>query len=443
VHLAIFMMDERGDPPMTRVFRLIAVMLICGGMPRASGQAIFPPVFGTGNGVYIDADSTLHQRQTESANDLAVARLRAKALNHPPAAQELTYISLPRLFDEVRSLVEAKREIPDNLRYLSGLTQIRYVFVYPEEHDLVIAGMSEPFDASIQTEPHGKVTGRPVLHLDDLVTALRNPRAFGCSLDPHPDSLNRSNAVMKEFANATRGARMKALKEAMGPQQVRLWGTPADSRMAFITIAADYKLKRLILGLDPMPVPGVGSPVDNTRAAANRFWFEVNYAPLLVSAADDAFELRGARLLIKPGTFSTDTQGATESSKAFAKRFTEKMPALATVVPLFADLQNIADLCVVSSLIRKDRLDRKAGVDLSWILSDEGYKPTPVPTPRTAETLVNYTNGSLVAGGVTLDASSVVARDHRERDEKAVLGKVRERPTGDNWTRTDGRSGAK
>jgi hypothetical protein len=428
---------------MTRVARHLVLLGLYVVAASSQAQVILPPpVFGTGNGVYIDADATLHQRQTDTSNDLAVARLRAKALAHPPAAQDLTYVSLPRLLEQVKTLVEQKKDLPPEVRYLSGLTRIRYVFVYPQEHDLIIAGPSEAYDATVATEPFGKVTGRPVLHLDDLVTALRNPRAFGCSLDPHPDSLQRSNAVMKELAHATRGERMKALKEAMGPQQVRFWGTQPDSRLAFVTIAADYKLKRLILGLDPMPVAGVGSPVDNSRAAANRCWFEVNYAPLLVSPAGDAFELRGPRLLIKPGTFSNDTRGATESSKAFAKRFTAKIENLSAVVPLFADLQNVADLCVVASLIHRDRLDRKAGVDLSWFVSEDGYQPKAVPTPKTAETLVNYTNGSLVAGGVTLDASTAVER--REKDQKGALEKVRGRPTGSAWARTDDvRSGAK
>jgi hypothetical protein len=422
---------------MTRTAAFLAIVILP-LMPGAAARAqvVFPPIFGTGNGVYIDAEGTLHQRQTDTANDLAAQRLRAKALNQPPKAQDLTYVSLPRLFAEVRSLTEQKKEIPDNFRFLSGLTQIRYVFVYPDEHDLVIAGPSEAFDATFKTEPHGKLTGRPVLHLDDLVTALRNPRTFGCSLDPHPDSLNRSNAVMNQLANATRGERMNALKEAVGAQQVRLFGVPADTRLAFVTIAADYKLKRLMLGLDPMPVPGVGLAVDNSRAAANRFWFELDYAPLLVSPDGDAYELRGQRLLIKPGAFSTDAKGATESTKAFAKNFTAKIPQLATVVPLFADLQNIADLSVVSALIDKDRLERKSGVDFGWILSESNYKTMAVPTPRNAETLVNYANGSLVAGGVTLDPSGVVAANNRERDAKEALKPLKGRPSSDNWTHT-------
>jgi hypothetical protein len=428
---------------MTRLVALSIAALFVAIVAHSSRAQVVPPIggigfFGGGNGVYLDPDGTLHQRQTDTAGDLAVQRLRAKALNQPPKAQAMTYVSLPRLLAQVRELAEQKKELPDDVRYLSGLTQLRYVFVYPAEHDVVLAGTSEPYDAASRNEPHGKLTGRPVLHLDDLVMALRNPGAFGCSLDPHPDSLNRSNQVMRDLANSTRAARMKGLKEAIGPQQVRLIGRmPADTRMAFVAVAADYKLKRLVLGLDPMPVPGVGSPVDNTRAAGNRFWFEASYAPLLVSPDNDAYELRGPRLTLKAGAFSFDPKGATETSKTFAKNFSAKLPQLATVVPLFADLQNVSDLAVVASLIRKDRLDQKAGLDLAWITSEANYPISPIPTPKQAETLVNYTNGSIVAGGVLLDTSPVVAETAREPDTKNALKPVRSRPTGERWARTD------
>jgi hypothetical protein len=277
-----------------------------------------------------------------------------------------------------------------------------------------------------------------VLHLDDLVVALRmagkgSGRPFGCSIDPRPDALERTNAVMRDLANATRGARMNALKETIGAQQIQTFGAPPDSRLMFVTVAADYKLKRLFLGLDPIPVPGVGLPVDNTRAAANRFWFELDYTPLLVSPEGDAYALRGQRLTLKAGAFSFDEKGATETSKRFAKNFSAKMPQLATVVPLFADLQNVADLSVIATLIRRDKLDRKAGVDLSWITSDGNYRTAVAPTPRTAETLVNYANGSLVAGGVRFSPAAVVADDKRESDEKGTLKTARLRPDSDDW----------
>src|SRR5258708_39848861 len=115
---------------MTRTVPFAVLLLALSFASAARGQVIFPPVFGTAAGVYIDADATLHQRQTDIASDLASQRLRAKALNQPPKAQDVTYVSLPRLFDEVRSLSEQKKEVAGNLPDLSGMTEIRYVFVY-------------------------------------------------------------------------------------------------------------------------------------------------------------------------------------------------------------------------------------------------------------------------------------------------------------------------
>jgi hypothetical protein len=410
---------------------------------RTVAQVIPVPIFAQPPaGVNIDANGTISTRQTDKTSDLAVQRLRAKALNQPPKNQDLTYVSLPRLFAEVQSLTSQKKELPDNLRYLSGMTQIRYVFVYPEEHDLIIAGPSELFDASTnKSQPSGKVTGRPVLHLDDLIVALRSgagtqQNLFGCSIDTPPQAIDRCNAVMKELAGATRGARMAAMKEALGLQKIRVFGTPNDSRTTFITVAADYKLKQMCLALEPIPVPGVGSPVDNSRAAGNRFWFEANYAPLLVSPGGDAYELRGPRLILKAGALPFDEKGATETAKTFAKNFSAKIPQLATMVPLYADLQNVADMSVVAALIRKDDLARKVGLDLSWIMSASNYATARFQTPLTAETVVNYTNGSIVAGGVTLDVNHAVASANREQDQKEALKFAKSRPTGDNWSKT-------
>src|SRR5689334_11692442 len=82
-------------------------------------------------GVKIDANGTISERQIDNGSELAAQKLRAKAINQPPKNQDLTYVSLARAFAEVQSLTSQKKEIPDSLRYLSGMTQIRYVFVYP------------------------------------------------------------------------------------------------------------------------------------------------------------------------------------------------------------------------------------------------------------------------------------------------------------------------
>ena len=120
------------------------------------------------------------RRVLRSILALGIVAAAAGALPAPSAGaatqgpSATTYISLNKLLGEVRAATEAKRELPDALRYLSGIAQLRYVFVFPEDHDLVLAGTSEPFDATNKLQPIGKLTGRPVMHLDDLVTALRS-----------------------------------------------------------------------------------------------------------------------------------------------------------------------------------------------------------------------------------------------------------------------------
>jgi len=428
--------------------RAMTMLGIVGALFTFTARGQVPIVVGNNQqvgGVYIDTDGTVKMRQTETTNELATQRLRAKALAQPLKGQPITYISIPRVLAEARTLTEAGKEIPDDLKYLSGLTQIRFVFVFPEDHDIVIAGPSEPFDSSSKMSPVGKLTGRPVLHLDDLVTALRmasiadhrgRSEPFGCSIDPAPDAFTKSSAVMRDHAGETRAARMAAMKSAIGPQRVSMFGAPVDTRLPFVTLAADYKLKRICLGMDSIPVPGVGSPIDNSRAAGNRFWFEANYAPLLVSADQDAYEIRGQRLMLKVGALSFDEKGATETAKQFAKNFTAKFPQIATTVPLFADLQNVSDLALVAHLIRHDKLAQRAGVDLGWCLSEKNYRVATLATPKSAETIVNFASGSIVAGGVTLDLADLVGGAKRETDSKGDLKGGKVRPEG--WSQTKG-----
>jgi hypothetical protein len=194
----------------------------------------------------------------------------------------------------------------------------------------------------------------------------------------------------------------------------------------------------MAMGLEPAvagaPGVGIGHAVDNTRSAMNRFWFETSYEPLRVAPDGNAYEIRGQRLQVLAGAFSFDPRGATDKALAFAKKFTDRMPAVAVAEPLIAELQNVADLSLMASLIRHDRLDRKAGWDASWLLDDANFPVTRVHVPVTAETLVSSTGGSIAAGGVMFAPGKVVGEGPRQADDEGALdrtrgdlGKLRER----------------
>ena len=400
-------------------------MLILATVTTVQAQ-VFVPIVNTPPGVFLDTDGKVQCRQVDSSKELAAMRARARASSAATKEPKLAYVSLPRLFTQLRTLREAKKEIPDEIRYLGGMTQIQYVFVFPEDHDLVIAGPAEPWQV-VRNEGDstsyvvGTRTGHPILQLDDLIVAIRTAeegggKLFGCGIYPSPDSLKIADEIQMRMALRPRAERMKALADGLGPQEVRIFGTRNDTRLAYICVAADYELKRFAMGLDRSPVPGIGNGVDHSRTAANKFWFEASYEPLRVSKDGDAYEIRGQRLLVNAGALDFDPRGATEKALTFAGQFSKNMSPLATAVPLIAELQNVADESLLANLIRRDHLAEKIGWDAAWMMNAISCPVATIPVPRTAQTLVGYTNGSIVAGGVMLTLDHWVSEGSRQPD---------------------------
>jgi hypothetical protein len=213
------------------------------------------------------------------------------------------------------------------------------------------------------------------------------------------------------------------MQQAVGPQAVSFFGgIPDNTRFALAALAADYELKRYGLGLARTTLSDLGNMVDSSRAAVSMIWFELAYDPITVSTNKDAFGLKGPRLQVKAGSFDWDPKGATPKAFDFAKKMTQRVETLAATQPLLADLQNLADLSIVAALITRDRLARQAGWDATWAL--EGFPIATLPTPKTAEALVNYTNGSLACGGVMINPMTFVAAPPKD-DADNQLGSVR------------------
>jgi hypothetical protein len=380
-------------------------------------------------GIWVDAGGVLQFRQPDARAELD--RIRERGRTNSSEKSTLRFVSLPRTFADAQAALRAQRALPPGVRHLQGLTRIDYILVYPEEHDLIIAGPAEEVDDANPLQPRGKSTGRPIVQFEDLVTALRmtsaerGPQPFGCSIDMPPDSFVKSQEIYRTHKDGPRAEYVRALADAIGPQAIRLFGTPADGRTAFVCVAADYQLKRYSLALDVVPVPGVGNPIDNTRTAGGAFWFETMYQPLLESPDGLAFQIRGQRLQVKCGQLVFDTRDATPTAKAYAKRITETMPQLAQAAPIFADLQNLADLSLLGALMRQEKLAEKAGWDFAWAMDEEKCPLQKIPVPRQTATLANFSSGSVVAGGVSLSFSTVVPKDHRQADESGALAQVR------------------
>ena len=146
-------------------------------------------------------------------------------------------------------------------------------------------------------------------------------------MDP-PENLQPVwNDVMKKYGSGSRTVLQQEMTEGVGPQPVRLFGVPDDARMALAMVSADYRLKRMCMGLEPLPA-GIGNAL-GTQDAAVRIWFELAYDPLLVSSDGDAYELRGPRLKVLAGPQEFDPPGPRRAQKQFVEKLSAKIPEVA------------------------------------------------------------------------------------------------------------------
>ena len=420
------------QPCLAALAHLMVLIIACPVCSPAFGQIV--TTVGNAPGVYVETDGTLKRREIDQHDELNAMRARMVASVGAGKKEKFTGVSLPRAFAAARQAIAAGKPIPDDIKYLGGLTQIRNLFIYPDSNDLMIAGPAEPVVVVDAYHAKGKVTGRPVLRLEDLVVAMRvvhdvGHGAFGCRLDPDPAAPARVHTVVQDMANASMPDRIAAVAKAIGPQKISYFGkVPDDTRFALILIAADYELKRYALGLASTTVPDLGSTIDNTRAAVNMVWYSLAYDPILVSKDGDAYGLRGPRLKVEAGSFDWDPKGATPKAFRFATKMSKSMEVLAINQPLIAELQNLADLSVVSALIQRDKLDKKVNWDTAWFRHDSGdghpFPLTSVTTPRTADPLATYINGSMAGGGVVMSPGQLLTAP-TETDTKELMAPLK------------------
>lgn len=411
--------------------------------------------FGAGyelQGIHLDPDGVLSSRSTDPDPELAEIRKKASKQEKEGA---LAYISLPRLLDRARKHIEAGEPLPDEVRYLGGLVRLQYVFVFPEEGDLVIAGPSEPFDASKNAyRPLGRVTGRPVLHLEDLVAALRafrpgsSPDRIGCDIVITQEIARRVNDKVKEvekkiLAGMKPAEAARQIAEAGGNQPVKIYGVDPNTRFAFVCVEADYRLKQLGLDLLPSPVRGVKSYFANlTRPEPHhRFSLESHYDAVNSSPDGNAFEFRGPSLKVEGGILhleGTEKGDASKAAQKFMDACNRNFSSLAEALLSWADLQNLGDLSLLAALIAKEGLAAKARWDPAWALDPKGFPVTEIKAPESAKVVCNhrFSGGMLLltSGGVGLWAKRWAEKVVKTED--AGLRERARRPEKEVWIPT-------
>lgn len=289
-----------------------------------------------------------------------------------------------------RANVDLSYKLPDEIRFLAGIQRIQYVFVYPEQNDVVLAGPGEGWKPDDKGNYIGITTGRPVLRFEDFVLAMRsveNARQGGISvsIDPTPEGRQRVDQVNKQIGAVSTNqipAILDAFEKAMGPQVISIRGVPKTSHFARTLVASDYRMKRIAMELQPSPVKGLKSYVSMLKSQPSnmmpRWWMACNYEPIAKSKDGLAWEIRGQGIKVMTEDELIGADGSVQGTgkanavaQEWADRMTAKFDELAVKEPVFGELRNLFDMCVISALIAKEDLLAKANCSLSTIIDDD------------------------------------------------------------------------
>lgn len=389
-------------------------------------------------GVSIRTDGVLQTATVEEQSE-ALALLREKVLGPQgdlKQSSNLRLISLKNLKKAILQSIEQNKPLPEEALFLGGITRIENVFVYPDRQDIVLAGPSEPWTVAANGAIVGTKSGRPVLNLDDLLCAFKtviNARTSGISvsIEPTPEGIVSLEKLQQQFRknNVTNVKSMEpAMKEAFGPQQIKLEGLAADSHMAMVILAADYRMKLYGMNLAKAPVSGLPSYIEmisnqsNPGQLQSRWWMACDYSAIEHSADRMAWKISGPgiKTLTEQEQIAADgsvkqTGKTDRMAKKWADLFTEKLDVLATKDTVFGELRNVMDLCVVAALIESQELQGLSGCDLSSIMGESAkveLAKFAVPTSLDPQcSFIQTIKGWIVttSGGVMVDSWQTVS----------------------------------
>lgn len=411
-----------------------AIGVVALGSTRAEAQFVFPRTIG---GVQVNADGVLTGEMARLPQDIKLQLSTGlKAVDQDIQTAGLRMVSLKGLNKALQTALDNGTTVPADVQYLAGLQRIEYIICRPEDNDILLAGPAEGWKVSESGNVVGVKSGAPVLKLEDLLVALRSANAaregqgISVSIDPTEEGVQRYGQFVSKLTGFNPGL-AKEVESVMGEQRISLTGVPTDSRYAQILVAADYKMKRLSMGLEPAPIRNFPSILEMAQRKdtsslgqmAPRFWMECHYDPIARSEDGNVWQIRGQGVKTLTEEQTVNREGGFEKSEKsnkmaeqWAKNMTERFEELSAAEPVFRELRNVMDLSVVAALIAKEGLLEKANLSLANLDGSNTKVSTPAwETPKLVPTSCSFVQTSkswiiTASGGIQVDSWAVASR---------------------------------
>ncbi len=406
---------------------------------------------GDGSGVVVRPDGVLER---VILDDGTLAAMRQAALYGVPsemkAVSKARKVSLTRLEAAIQ---ENGGVVTADMANLAGLTRIENVYVYPESGEIVLSGPAEGWTIGAEGATVGVRSGRPTLKLEDLVVALRafpaegkGNKLVGCSIDPTAEGLRNMQAYLKNtpHPNLSDDGQIVdyalGMADALGLQNVQVWGVSPKTNFAATLVAADYRMKLIGIGLEEAPVKLTtyaerSNPRGRASNALVRWYFQPDYDCVVMTEDGTAMQLVGNgvnlvgenELVDENGNRSANKNGGNPATKAYAKSFTAKFDRIADAVPVYANLRNMIDMSIVAAYLQKEGAYAKTGWDMAFLGDEAQFKTerlnaiqfaqTATNAVRRSATLVSYPTG----GGVVVRPATALDEDNLKYDEKGEV----------------------
>lgn len=401
------------------------------------------------SGVWVDSTGTMKRIERDKSGRLDRVRDQVTLEDESLATTvELRKVSLARLERELQMRAAAGKPVPEEMKHLAGIYQLKFIILYPETRDVVIAGPAGPWHYDKLGRAVNTSTGQPVLNLDDLVVCLKNARQnsgqFTCSIDPRQQNL----ADAKQFVDTTSmkgSAFRKELQARLGKMDVTVGGIDASTHASRVIVEADYRMKLIGLGVEPT-VSGLDNYFERIQLTESgdlpemdqlvRWWFTMDYDSVQTNSDRTVFELNGQGVKLLSESEFWDQTGerqhtgtSSAPAKGFADDFTKRFPEIASTDPVFGQLKNLFDCAIASSIIHKEGLDKKVNWNLAFLAGSAkpgllSYQVDVAQVPVQVDSIlgqrvITHREGrstrrhtiSGFGGGVEFDASKQVSGD--------------------------------
>jgi len=417
---------------------IIAGVLALGMVGTATWAGHFGFRGGAVGGISVDAEGVVRNVNVDARNMLRQALLKETKkvpgdLNQPVERRMISLKGLNQAIEVAQR--ESLGQLPDEVKYLAGLQRVQHIVLVPEENDILLIGPAEGWKVDDNANIVGVTTGLPVVQLDDLLNAFRavedaRREGISCSIEPTEEGLRNFQKYLNQIERQPFSpAIMKGMEQAMGQQQIKLTGIPKGSHFARVLVASDYHMKSIAMNLQKSPVNGLPGFLDLMSAKRTkltnmmpRWWLACNYEPIQRSEDSLVWEIRGPGVKALTEDDVVGDNGALQATgkknpvaQQWADLMTKHYEELSKKNPVFGELRNIMDLCVVAALIQQEGLLAKAGCSIPMITDPQSeLKVMRFDTPKTLSTQCSFmkrANEYIVtaSGGVQINSFEVAS----------------------------------